>query len=89
MVQVCGVTELSEVELDMVAGGLAVAGPGLANVALNLSDIDIDVLRNADIDVIDDVNVTLRNIANSNNVGVGAVIQLLGGVAGVRMRQTQ
>ena len=69
--------ELSNAELDAVAGGQAGAAGGLVNVALNVENIDI--LRGADIDVIDDVTVTLRDIAKHNNVGVGALIQVLGG----------
>jgi hypothetical protein len=47
------------------------------------------VLRQANIDVIDDVTVTLRDIAHHNNIGVGALIQVLGGPAGVITGQTQ
>jgi hypothetical protein len=83
--------ELTGAELDAVHGGLAVAGGGLANVAVNLSDIDVAVLNGAEIvkNVDVDIPVSLRDIANNNNVGVGAVIQLLGGVAAVRQRQVQ
>jgi hypothetical protein len=77
--------ELSGAELDAVTGGQAVAAGGLVNLAL--SDINVDILRNADInvDVIDDV--TLRNIANNNNVGVGVLLNLLGGPAGFLINQ--
>jgi hypothetical protein len=81
------ITELSDAELDAVAGGQALAAGGLANIALNVENVDI--LRNADIDIIDDVNVTLRNIANNNNVGVGALINLLGGPSAILLRQQQ
>lgn len=77
--------ELSNAELDAVAGGQAGAAGGLANVAVNVENIDI--LRGADIDVIDDVTVTLRDIAKHNNVGVGALIQVLGGPAALLQRQ--
>jgi len=68
-----------------VAGGQAGAAGGLVNVALNVENIDI--LRGADIDVIDDVTVTLRDIAKHNNVGVGALIQVLGGPGAILQRQ--
>jgi len=77
--------ELSNAELDAVAGGQAGAAGGLVNVALNVENIDI--LRGADIDVIDDVTVTLRDIAKHNNVGVGALIQVLGGPGALLQRQ--
>jgi hypothetical protein len=78
-------TELTNAELDAVAGGQAGAAGGLVNVALNVENIDI--LRGADIDVIDDVTVTLRDIAKHNNVGVGALIQVLGGPGAILQRQ--
>jgi hypothetical protein len=83
--------ELSGAELDAVTGGQAngnaIAAGGLVNVALGPTNVD--VLRNADIDVIDDVTVTLRDIANHNNVSVGALIQVLGGGAAVITGQRQ
>jgi hypothetical protein len=83
--------ELSGAELDAVTGGQAngnaVAAGGLVNVALGPTNVD--VLRGANIDVIDDVTVTLRDIANHNNVSVGALIQVLGGGAAVITRQLQ
>jgi hypothetical protein len=78
-------TELTNAELDAVAGGQAGAAGGLVNVALNVENIDI--LRGADIDVIDDVTVTLRDIAKHNNIGVGALIQVLGGPGAILQRQ--
>jgi len=78
-------TELTNAELDAVAGGQAGAAGGLVNVALNVENIDI--LRGADIDVIDDVTITLRDIAKHNNVGVGALIQVLGGPGAILQRQ--
>jgi hypothetical protein len=89
MYQLPEMVELSGAELDAVTGGQAqgraVAAGGLVNVALGAANVD--VLRNADIDVdiIDDV--TIRNVANNNNVSVGAIIQLLGGGAAIINRQ--
>lgn len=77
--------ELSGPELDAVTGGAAAALGGLANVAVNAENIDI--LRNAQFDIIDDVTVTLRDIAKHNNVGVGALIQVLGGPGAIRQSQ--
>jgi hypothetical protein len=48
---------------------------------------NVDILRNANIDVIDDVTVTLRDIAQHNNVGVGALINVLGGPSAILQRQ--
>lgn len=79
------ITELSNAELDAVAGGQAAAAGGLVNIALNVQNVD--VLRNANIDVIDDVTVTLRDIAQHNNVGVGALINVLGGPSAILQRQ--
>jgi len=83
--------ELSGAELDAVTGGQAngnaVAAGGLVNLALGPTNVD--VLRNANIDVIDNVTVTLRDIANHNNVSVGALIQVLGGGAAVITGQQQ
>jgi len=77
------IMELSDRELDFVAGGAALAGGGLVNVALNAENID--VLRNANIDVLN--GVTVQDIANNNNVSVGAILQVLGGGAGIFSRQ--
>ncbi|MFL6796056.1 MAG: hypothetical protein ACJ8F3_01440 [Xanthobacteraceae bacterium] len=71
------IVELSDAELDAVAGGQAAAAGGLVNLALNAQQIDI--LRNANINVLDNNNVTLADIANNNHIGVGALIQVLGG----------
>jgi hypothetical protein len=91
MSQLPDMVELSGAELDAVTGGQAngnaVAAGGLVNVALGPTNVD--VLRNANIDVIDDVTVTLRDIANHNNVSVGALIQVLGGGAAIITRQLQ
>lgn len=75
--------ELTHDELDLVTGGLALAGGGLVNVALSTGNID--VLRNADIDVLS--GNTLKDIANNNNLSVGAIIQVLGGGAAILQRQ--
>jgi hypothetical protein len=91
MSQLTDMVELSGAELDAVTGGQAngnaVAAGGLVNVALGPTNVD--VLRGANIDVIDDVTVTLRDIANHNNVSVGALIQVLGGGAAIITRQLQ
>jgi hypothetical protein len=42
---------------------------------------------NINVDIIDDI--TIRNVANNNNVSVGALIQVLGGAAAVITRQVQ
>jgi hypothetical protein len=79
--------ELSGAELDAVAGGLAVAAGGLVNLALNVENVD--VLRNANInvDIVDDI--TIRNVANNNNISVGALINVLGGPSAILTRQLQ
>jgi len=79
------ITELTDAELDAVAGGQAAAAGGLVNVALNVENVDI--LRGANFDIIDDVTVTLRDIARNNNVGVGALINVLGGPSAILQRQ--
>jgi len=77
--------ELSGAELDAVTGGQAIGSPvaagGLVNVAVGPTNVD--VLRGADIDV------TVQDIANHNNVSVGALVQALGGAASVITGQTQ
>jgi hypothetical protein len=75
--------ELTDAELDLVTGGLALAGGGLVNVALSTGNID--VLRNANIDVLS--GNTVKDFANNNNLSVGAIIQLLGGGAAILQRQ--
>ncbi|MFL5040146.1 MAG: hypothetical protein ACJ8DQ_18460 [Xanthobacteraceae bacterium] len=76
---------LTDADLDAVAGGQAVAAGGLVNIAL--SDINVDVLRNAHIDVDVDVPVTIRDVAILNNNNIGAIIQVLGGAAAILQRQ--
>jgi hypothetical protein len=65
--------ELSGAELDAVTGGqangVAVAAGGLVNVALGAANVD--VLRNANINLNDLVDITIRNVANNNNISVG------------------
>jgi hypothetical protein len=83
--------ELSGAELDAVTGGqangVAAAAGGLVNVALGAANVD--VLRNANINLNDLVDITIRNVANNNNISVGAVLQILGGGAAVITRQLQ
>jgi hypothetical protein len=78
---------LSDAELDAVAGGQVAVAGGLVNVVLN--DVNVDVLRNAhiNVDIIDDI--TIRNVANNNNISVGALINVLGGPSAIIQRQTQ
>jgi hypothetical protein len=78
--------ELTDAELDLVTGGLAVAG-GLVNVPINITQNDVDILSQGGI-VVTVGDITVKDIANNNNVGVGAVIQALGGVAGVVQHMT-
>jgi len=75
--------ELTDAELDLVTGGLAVAAGGLVNVALQTGNIN--VLNNADIDVLS--GNTIKDVANNNNLSVGAIIQLLGGGAAILQHQ--
>lgn len=70
--------ELTDAELDLVTGG------GLVNVTL--SNTNIDILKNHGIDVNVD-NITIQNIANKNNLSVGAIIQVLGGGAEILQHQ--
>ena len=70
----------------MTGAANAVAGFGLANVALAIDDVTVELLRNAHINVLSGNDITLRDIANNNNIGVGIVIQALNGVAGVLQR---
>jgi hypothetical protein len=81
------IVELSGQDLDAVSGGQSVVSGGLVNVVLN--DVNVDVLREANInvDIIDDI--TIRNVANNNNISVGALINVLGGPSAVIQRQLQ
>jgi hypothetical protein len=89
MYQLPEMVELSGAELDAVTGGQAqggaVAAGGLVNVALGAANVDVLRAANINVDIIDDV--TIRNVANNNNVSVGAIIQLLGGGAAIINRQ--
>jgi len=79
--------ELNDAELDAVAAGAPLFVGGLANV--NVSDLNInvgDVLSGFTIQ--DILNDSIKDIARNNNVGVGAIIQALGGVAFIRGAQT-
>jgi hypothetical protein len=91
-VEMAEMMELSGADLDAVAGGAqggALAAGGLVNVALGVGNINVlndsEILKNIDInDVVD-----IKDVANNNNVSVGAIIQLLGGGAAVLTRQVQ
>jgi hypothetical protein len=87
MPNVSEIVELSGQDLDAVAGGQSVVSGGLVNVVLN--DVNIAVLEAAriNVDIIDDV--TIRNVANNNNISVGALINVLGGPSAVITRQLQ
>jgi hypothetical protein len=82
-------TELSDADLDAVAGGQSVAAGGLANVAVNVEDVQILNGSLNNIEIIDDVTVTIRDIAKHNNVGVGVLINALGGPSAILQRHTQ
>lgn len=75
--------ELTDAELDLVTGG-ALATGGLVNVAL--SDVNVEILTDHGLNV-NVSDITIKNIANENNISVGAVIQILGGGAAVLQRQ--
>jgi hypothetical protein len=87
--------ELSDAELDAVAAGAgAGAGAGgLVAVAAAVAVDQIDVLNNSlnnfDVSVLNDNTVVVKNIANGNNVGLGVLINALGGPAVIRSLQTQ
>jgi len=79
--------ELVDAELDAVAAGAPLFVGGLVNV--NLSQIDIltndpNLLSNF---LNNNLNDSLKDFAKNNNVGVGAIIQALGGVAAIRQAQ--
>ena len=80
--------ELNDTELDVVAAGAPLFVGGLVNVGV--SDIAIlsnnpGLLSNFEVNVLND---SIKDIAKNNNVGVGAIIQALGGVAAIRGAQT-
>jgi len=70
--------ELTDAELDAVTGGALVTG-GLVNITLD----NISILDN------NNVPITIKDLANKNNVSVGAIIQLLGGGAAILQHQAQ
>ena len=76
--------ELTEAELDLVTGGAVLTG-GLVNVTLTGTNVSIlnglNLLNN------NNVPITIRNVANGNDVSVGAIIQLLGGGAAIHQQQ--
>ena len=76
--------ELTDAELDLVTGGAVLTG-GLVNVTLtgtNVSVLDgLNLLNNVN------VPINIRNVANANQVSVGAIIQLLGGGAAIGQNQ--
>ena len=70
--------ELDDAELDLVTGGVLVTG-GLVNITLD----NISILDN------NNVPITIKDLANNNNLSVGAIIQLLGGGAAILQHQAQ
>jgi len=70
--------ELDDAELDLVTGGVLVTG-GLVNITLD----NISILNN------NNVPITIKDLANNNNVSAGAIIQLLGGGAAILQHQAQ
>jgi hypothetical protein len=76
--------ELTDGELDLVAAGAVITG-GLVNVTLTGTNVDIlnglNLLNN------NNVPITIRNVANNNQLSVGAIIQLLGGGAAILQHQ--
>jgi len=79
--------ELVDAELDAVAAGAPLFVGGLVNVSLSQIDIlsnDPNLLSNF---LNGNLNDSLKDFAKNNNVGVGAIIQALGGVAAIRQAQ--
>jgi len=76
--------ELTDGELDLVAAGAVITG-GLVNVTLTGTNVDIlnglNLLNN------NNVPITIRNVANNNQLSVGAIIQRLGGGAAILQHQ--
>lgn len=85
MTKMLNMVELSDADLDAVAGGSALAAGGLVNLALSVEDIEILEGANINVDVIDDVSI--RDVANNNNISVGALINVLGGPSAILNRQ--
>jgi hypothetical protein len=75
--------ELTDAELDLVTGGQSLVQGGLVNIGLN--DTNIAVLSGLTVNV----NDSIKDIANNNNLSVGAIVQLLGGGAAILQRQAQ
>ena len=77
-------TELTDAELDLVNGGAILTG-GLVNVTLTGTNVDIlnglNLLNNVN------VPISIRDVANNNNLSVGAIIQLLCGGAAISQHQ--
>lgn len=76
--------ELTEAELDLVTGGAVLTG-GLVNVTL--TGTNVSVLNGLNLLNNNNVPITIRNVANANDVSVGAIIQLLGGGAAIHQQQ--
>jgi len=87
--------ELSGAELDAVAAGAgAGAGAGglvaiAAAVAVDEINVLNDSLNDNFVAVLSGNDVTVKNIANNNNIGLGVLINALGGPAVIRSLQTQ
>ena len=86
--------ELTDADLDAVAAGQnnplqTLVETGLVNVGAQISDILNLTGNNIRVDILDNNQVELRNIANGNTiqVGAGAVVAILGGAAGGLVRQ--
>jgi hypothetical protein len=72
--------ELTEAELDLVTGGAVFTG-GLVNVTLTGTNVDIlNGLKLLN-------GLTIKDVANNNDLSVGAIIQLLGGGAAIHQQQ--
>jgi len=87
--------ELTDAELDAVAAGetpLQILGQlGLVNVGVPIQISDVDVLNGSPItlQLLDNNQIEIKNVLNGNTVqvGVGAAVAILGGVAGGLVRQ--
>ena len=75
--------ELNDSELDAVAAGAgAVAGAGgLAAIAAAVA------VGNVDVSILDNNTVVVNNVANNNKVGLGVLINALGGPAAIISQQ--
>ena len=72
--------ELTDGELDLVTGG-AIATGGLVNITLTGTNVEILnglTLLSGN---------TIKDVANNNNLSVGAIVQLLGGGAAILQHQ--